>query len=121
MRGTPLIDRMSLPSELEGTDDAAVAAGKLLPGEDPASDTVDDAAHWCRVYWELLSSKALAHSHVRATISVATANLRIGAHLDRALIAQERLLRSQTNHCRVRLAYWQARRLELAGTRASPP
>lgn len=121
LKGTPLIDGMSVPPALEGTDAAALAAGDLLPGEDPTSDRIDDAVHWCRVYWGLLSSKATAHSDVRETIRVATGNLRAGARLDSALTVQERLLRSQTNRCRVRLAYWQARRLELSSTKPSRP
>lgn len=86
----------------------SVDPDRLLDGEDPASPFPDDAAHWIRVYQELLDYK---------TELLATTRRRIEEMDRRAAMEIEStdllVIGAEANRFRRRLDFWQRRAVEL--------
>jgi hypothetical protein len=58
------------PEERQAAE-AEIDADRLLPGEDPDSDELDDATHWRSVYQELMAFKErILHETREAACSV---------------------------------------------------
>ena len=115
----PLPGRKMSPAKKDPSDahhqnyrKAAIDAAtqtRLLPGENPDTIYLDDAAHWIAVYGELLSFKTemLRVAKDRMKSMTAPANSEV-ANTDRLVLEAERKRFVR------RLKYWQKRHRELA-------
>ena len=92
------------PRELE----RAVDPDTLLAGEDPQSDSIDDAVQWVRVYGELLSIELALLTRANVVLEGVTDDTFKEADVD------QRLLRAEADRYRARLAHWTQRAKELA-------
>jgi hypothetical protein len=61
-----------LGAEGKGAAEKAMDGDRLLPGEDPASQYLDDALHWLSVYTELLQAKAAMQEALNERLSQTT-------------------------------------------------
>lgn len=93
----------------KGAAEKAMDGDRLLPGEDPASQYLDDALHWLSVYTELLQAKAAMLEALNERLSQSTeavAREEIGA--TDVVILEREMLRFQA-----RIDFWRDRIKEL--------
>lgn len=95
----------------EDAADKAVAADRLLEGEDPGTTYLDDATHWVTVYSELLAIK-------RDLVGVSEDRLPELTTEARREVASTDLvvLDAEMKRFSERLAFWRERCLELGGS-----
>ena len=98
------------PEKVGKAADSAVAADRLLPGEDPSSRHPEDARHWMAVYSELLAFKQeiLRQSSARAAVMIPAARREVES-------TDLVVLRSEAARLERRLDYWHRRLTESRG------
>jgi hypothetical protein len=90
--------------------DAAIDPDRLLPGEDPDSELLDDAEHWEAVYTELLAAKARILNTTLEQIEEAKHRI-----AQRELETDQTLLLAEIERFQRRLRHWHEREIELRG------
>jgi hypothetical protein len=94
----------------------AVDPGRLLAGEDPATQQPEDARRWVELYAELLTVVAPILESLRSSMVGMSAQA-VEELNDTELVLLER----QVSRLRARLQYWGHRSQELAGTITRQP
>jgi hypothetical protein len=101
------------------TDDPREAArrsldpDRLLPGENPDSHEQEDAAHWVRVYRELMETKQT----LAADLAIALERSGEAARAELESVDMV-LIRFQLQRFERRFAYWSERERVLSGARS---
>lgn len=97
--------------DAEEAGEKAVDDDRLLEGEDPKTQYLDDATHWVTVYTELLAVK-------RELVGVSEAHLPDMAEEARREVASTDLvvLNAEMKRFSRRLEFWRQRCLDLGGT-----
>jgi hypothetical protein len=96
------------------TDDPQEAARRsldperLLPGEDLQSSEANDAAHWARIYRELMETKQSLADRLEAALREVSGEAR--AELESVDVV---LIKVQLDRFQRRFLYWSARQREL--------
>jgi hypothetical protein len=93
-----------------------VDPGRLLAGEDPATQQPEDARRWVELYAELLTVVAPILESLRSSMVGMSAQA-VEELNDTELVLLER----QVSRLRARLQYWGHRSQELAGTVTRQP
>lgn len=88
----------------------ALAADRLLEGEDPDTRFAQDARHWIAIYQELIAFRTAVLARVQAQVRGLPAAERAGAIREDVLIIEQQLARY-----RRRIEFWYERQWELEG------
>jgi hypothetical protein len=84
---------------------------RLLPGEQPHTDSLEDVTHWISLYTELRSTKSRLISRFRALVERQAQEIQ-----DEFERADVRVLVLQLERFDRRLAFWRGRLAELDGS-----